>query len=46
MDDNIDIDLMQANGNFDFTKLYTEINHYEDEMYHDSPFVIVKSVNI
>ena len=37
MDDNINIDLIQTNGNFDFTKLYTDINHYEDEMYHDTP---------
>ena len=36
MDTNINIDLIPTNGNFDFTKLYTEINHYEDEMYHDS----------
>ena len=28
---------MDDNINFDFTKLYTEINHYENEMYHDSP---------
>ena len=38
MDDNINIDLIQTNGNVNFTKLYTEINHYEDEMYHDSLF--------
>ena len=38
MDDNINIHLIQTHGNFEFTKLYTEINHYEDEKYHYTPF--------
>ena len=40
MDNNINIDLIQTNGNFDFTKLYPEINCYVDEMYHNSPLKI------
>ena len=39
MDDNINIDRIQANGNFDFTNLYTEVNHYKNEIYHDYPFL-------
>ena len=37
MDDNINLDRIQTNGNFDFANLYTEINYNEDDIYNDSP---------
>ena len=37
MDDNINLDRIQTNGNFDFANLYTEINYNEDNIYNDSP---------
>ena len=37
MDDNINLDRIQTNGNFDFANLYTELNYNEDDIYNDSP---------
>ena len=37
MDDNINLDRIQTNGNFDFANLYTENNYNEDDIYNDSP---------
>ena len=37
MDDTINLDQIQTNGNFDFANLYTAINDNEDDIYNDSP---------
>ena len=37
MDDNINLDRIQTNGNFDFANVYTEINYIEDDINNDSP---------
>ena len=42
MDDNINLDRIQTNANFDFANLYIEIYYNEDDIYiyNDSPLCL------